>query len=120
MAMDDELFLTKINEIARENRLRLPALRSGELPSAAFLAEWAKFLEECVKKGVALSDERWRRLTVESRIPAHRLRPRTATAATACRPGFSGRARSCSWDCWTSAEVEGRRLAANRKLCPKI
>ena len=69
MPLDDDAFVTRINEISRKNRLRLPALKSGELPSAAFLAEWAKFLEECVRKGVALSDERWRRLTVKTKSP---------------------------------------------------
>jgi len=69
MAIDDELFVGKVNEIARENHLRLPSLRSGEVPTATFLADWAKFLEDCVKKGIALSDERWQWLTLESRIP---------------------------------------------------
>ena len=69
MPLDDDAFVTRINEISRKNRLRLPALKSGELPSAAFLAEWAKFLEECVRKGVALSDDRWRRLTVKTKSP---------------------------------------------------
>jgi hypothetical protein len=67
--MDDELFLERINEIAREHRLRVPAAKDGEAPTTAFLSEWARFLEDCVKKGIALSDERWPRLTVESRSP---------------------------------------------------
>jgi hypothetical protein len=67
--MDDELFLQRVNEIGRDHGLRLPAPRDGEAPSTAFLSEWARFLEDCVKKGIALSDERWSRLTVESRTP---------------------------------------------------
>jgi hypothetical protein len=67
--LDDGVFIAKLNEIAREKRLRLPDLRSGEPPSADFLEEWAKFLEECVKRGITLSDERWQTLTLASRSP---------------------------------------------------
>jgi hypothetical protein len=78
--MDDDAFVARINEISRKNRLKLPALKAGELPSTAFLAEWAKFLEDCVKQGIALSDERWRRMTVTSKTPftAFALEPSTA------------------------------------------
>ena len=69
MPLDDEAFVARINEIARRDRLRLPAVKGGELPSTEFLAEWAKFLEDCVKQGVALSDERWGRVTVQSKSP---------------------------------------------------
>jgi hypothetical protein len=69
MALDDEVFLGKINDISRRNRLSLPAVRAGELPPASFLGEWARFLEDCVRSGVTLSDERWQRLTVTSRSP---------------------------------------------------
>lgn len=67
--MEDELFISKINEIARKNHLKLPALKSGELPSSDFLGVWAMFLEDCVKKGIALSDDRWGRITVKSKNP---------------------------------------------------
>ena len=67
--MDDDLFIIKINEIARKNHLKLPALRSGELPSSEFLDVWGKFHEDCVKKGIALSDDRWQRVTVKSKLP---------------------------------------------------
>jgi hypothetical protein len=67
--MEDALFLAKLNEIARENRLRLPALRSGELPTSDFLDDWAEFLESCVKNGIALSDDRWLRVAVASKSP---------------------------------------------------
>jgi hypothetical protein len=81
--MDDELFLAKLNDIAREHTLRLPASREGEAPSAAFMIEWARFLEDCAKNGIALSDERWPRLTVESRSPhaIFSLDERTSAAA---------------------------------------
>jgi len=85
--MDDGLFLDKINEIARQHRLRLPAPREGEAPSAAFLSEWARFLEDCVKKGITLSDERWQRLTVASRAP-HTVFALDACAQAAVDPDF--------------------------------
>lgn len=69
MPIDDDHFLSKINDISRRNRLVLPALKSGEFPASAFLSNWARFLEECVRNGLALSDERWQRLTVSSRSP---------------------------------------------------
>ena len=87
MAIDDELFVGKLNEIARENHLRLPSLRSGEVPTASFLVEWAKFLEDCVKKGIALSDERWQRLTLESPAP-HAVFGLEQGASTAGDPDF--------------------------------
>lgn len=67
--MDDELFITKVNEIARKNHLKLPALKSGELPPSDFLDHWGRFLEDCVKTGIALSDDRWQRMTVRSKLP---------------------------------------------------
>jgi hypothetical protein len=67
--MEDELFISKINEIARKNHLTLPALKEGDVPSTDFLDVWAMFLEDCVKKGIPLSDERWPRVSVKSRTP---------------------------------------------------
>jgi hypothetical protein len=69
MALDDNLFLTKINDISRRIRLDLPKLTTGDLPPTEFLAHWAKFLEDCVKSGLTLADERWQRLTVKTRSP---------------------------------------------------
>jgi hypothetical protein len=85
--MDDEVFITRINEIARLNRLRLPALSPGEPASAEFLAEWARFLEDCVKKGIGLSDEQWQRVTVQARSP-HTIFALEGTAAPAVDPDF--------------------------------
>ncbi|UCG53665.1 MAG: hypothetical protein JSW58_08960 [Candidatus Latescibacterota bacterium] len=67
--MEDALFLAKLNEIARENRLKLPILTKGELPPSDFLDDWAKFLESCVRKGITLSDDRWLRVAVASKSP---------------------------------------------------
>lgn len=69
MALDDDIFLSKINDISRRNRLSLPVAVQGELPPTEFLALWARFLEDCVKCGLTLADERWQRLTVKSRSP---------------------------------------------------
>ena len=63
--MDNKRFISKLNDITREHRLILPTLRKDETPSSEFLADWAKFLEMCVRKGVSLSDDRWQRVTVE-------------------------------------------------------
>ncbi len=67
--MDDELFVSKINEFARKNHLKLPALKTGDLPSSDFLGVWAVFLEDCVKSGIALSDDRWPRVKLKSSTP---------------------------------------------------
>ncbi len=85
--MDDELFIIRINEIARTNRLRLPALSVGEPPSAEFLAEWARFLEDCVKKGIGLSDEQWQRVTLKARLP-HTVFALEGAASPAIDPDF--------------------------------
>ena len=66
--MDDEMFITKLNEIVQKNRLKLPVLGAAEL-SGDDIARWAHFLELCVKKGFSLADPRWRRLTVTKREP---------------------------------------------------
>lgn len=87
MALDDDVFLGRINDISRRNSLRLPAVKPGELPPASFLAEWAKFLEDCVRGGVPLSDERWQRLTVVSREP-QAVFSLEASSDTASDPDF--------------------------------
>ncbi len=87
MAIDDDHFLSRINEISRRNRLSLPDRKAGELPPAPFLNEWAKFLEDCVKSGIALSDERWQRLTVTSRSP-HAVFSLEGSASVAADPDF--------------------------------
>jgi len=67
--MDDDVFVTKLNEISRDQHLKLPTLRGKELPTSAFLDRWGLFLEACVKKGLSLVDPRWKRLTVHSNSP---------------------------------------------------
>lgn len=47
----------------------MPALDPEEGPTSNFLADWALFLESCVKKGVVLSDPRWQRVTINSNTP---------------------------------------------------
>ena len=71
--MDDDVFVSKLNEISREHRLKLPPLKESELPSSAFLDTWTQFLTVCVKKGLSLSDSRWKRLTVLSNSPHTRF-----------------------------------------------
>ena len=61
--MDDEQFLTRVNGVARQGRLSLPALDEG-VPSHAVVAAWAGFLEGCLRRGVELGDPRWRVLSV--------------------------------------------------------
>lgn len=67
--MDDTNFIRRINEIARRNQLKLPSVKKGDLPPVEFLDDWALFLETCVRQGVALSDDRWKRVAVLSRTP---------------------------------------------------
>ncbi len=71
--MEDKVFVSKLNTIAREEGLKLPFLTAGESPSSEFLDDWARFLEQCVKDGVQLSDARWKRLTVQSNVPHTRF-----------------------------------------------
>jgi hypothetical protein len=71
--MEDTAFLSKLNSIARLESLKLPFLQNGESPSGEFLADWARFLELCVKEGVPLSDPRWKRVTVSSNAPHTRF-----------------------------------------------
>jgi hypothetical protein len=65
--MKNDEFVGRLNDIARGQRLKLPVLQQGESPSSDQLAAWAKFLEECVKSGISLSDERWQWLSAEPR-----------------------------------------------------
>ena len=67
--MDDTHFIKRINEISRQNRLKLPSVGKGDLPPTDFLDDWALFLETCVKEGIHLSDDRWQRVAVLSRTP---------------------------------------------------
>ena len=63
--MDDKAFVSHLNDIARQNAFKLPLLGQNETPDGEFLADWAKFLELCVKKGISLADPRWEQLRVE-------------------------------------------------------
>ncbi|MFQ5512158.1 MAG: hypothetical protein ACE5EO_09940 [Candidatus Krumholzibacteriia bacterium] len=60
--LDDQKFVAKLNQISRSHGRKLPVLRGGETPSGEFLDDWARFLENCVKGGIPLSDPRWQRI----------------------------------------------------------
>lgn len=66
--MNDDQFLRNINRITAENRLSLPVIGGAQAPSAEVSA-WAQFLELCVKKGIKISDPRWRRLSFAKQKP---------------------------------------------------
>jgi hypothetical protein len=66
--MDDRQFLTSINKITAEHRLRLPLIDESP-PSGDVISAWAGFLEVCVKQGIKLSDPRWGRLSIGKQTP---------------------------------------------------
>ena len=66
--MDDERFITTVNRITSENRLRLPVIDESP-PSGDTISAWAEFLQLCVKRGIKLSDTRWARVTIDSHKP---------------------------------------------------
>jgi hypothetical protein len=67
--MNDQRFISTLNTVWHQHGLRMPVLREDESPSSEFLAEWAAFLEDCVKKGIGLSDSRWQRVTIATDSP---------------------------------------------------
>jgi hypothetical protein len=67
--MDDGLFLAKLNQISKEHHLKIPLLTSDEPPTSEEITNWASFVESCVKRGVSMGDPRWKRVTIESRVP---------------------------------------------------
>ena len=71
--MNDQQFISALNAVSRERGLNMPHLAGSEPPTGEFLAEWAEFLETCVKKGIGLSDPRWQRVTIESNTPHSRF-----------------------------------------------
>lgn len=71
--MNDQQFISILNGVSRDHALNMPVLRKADSPTGDFLAEWARFLETCVKKGVGLSDARWKRVTIESNSPHSRF-----------------------------------------------
>jgi hypothetical protein len=71
--VNDTQFITILNAVSRDRGLHLPVLTAGQSPSGEFLAEWAQFLETCVRKGVGVSDPRWQRVAVESNAPCSRF-----------------------------------------------
>lgn len=67
--MNDQRFISTLNAVWSEHGMQMPALRDDESPSSEFLAQWAGFLEGCVKKGIGLSDTRWQRVTIATDSP---------------------------------------------------
>jgi hypothetical protein len=66
--MNDTQFLRNINRIASEHHLKLPVINDSNPPGTAVSA-WAEFLELCVKKGIKISDPRWRRVAFVTQEP---------------------------------------------------
>ena len=67
MIMTGDTFVSTLNRITRQKRLRLPALDSqGDVDA---VAAWASFLGQCVRAGISVSDPRWQRLTIENERP---------------------------------------------------
>ena len=62
--IDDQKFISRLNEISRNQGAPLPVLKRQEDPTGDFMSSWARFLEACVKEGIPLSDPRWQRLGV--------------------------------------------------------
>ena len=66
--MNDDQFLKNVNRITAEHGLALPMI--GDTQSGGDeVSAWAEFLELCVKKGIKMSDPRWRRLAVARQKP---------------------------------------------------
>lgn len=66
--MDDERFIATLNNITSQSRLRLPVIDESP-PSGEAVSAWAAFLQQCVKRGLKLSDPRWGRVTIEQHKP---------------------------------------------------
>ncbi len=66
--MDDEQFISTINKITTQSRLRLPVIDESP-PSGEAISVWAEFLEQCVKRGIKMSDPRWERVTIGRHKP---------------------------------------------------
>ena len=71
--MNDRQFISTLNAVWHNRGMRMPVLSGDRSPSSEFLAEWAEFLEACVKKGIGLSDKRWQRVTIQSDSPGHQF-----------------------------------------------
>ncbi len=64
--MNDAQFISTLNAVTREHRMRLPVLSPKAAPSSEAIEAWASCLELCMKRGIELSDPRWHRVTVKS------------------------------------------------------
>ena len=64
--MNDAKFLSILNGVTREHQLKLPVLPRDKPPTGDAIAAWATCLEQCIKQGIALSDPRWQRVSIDS------------------------------------------------------
>ncbi len=64
--MNDAKFLSILNSITQEHRLKLSVLTRDKPPSSEAITAWATCLEQCIKQGIELSDPRWQRVTIVS------------------------------------------------------
>lgn len=62
--MNDAQFLSTLNAITHDHKLKLPLLSAGKAPSSEDIAVWASCLQLCVKQGISISDPRWKRVKV--------------------------------------------------------
>ena len=63
--MTDAQFLTTLNTITQDHKLKLPLLTADKTPTSDDVAVWASCLQLCVKKGISISDPRWKRVKVK-------------------------------------------------------
>jgi len=64
--MDDSQFTNILNRLSHEKRIDIRRFHS-KTPKGADVSSWVDLLQSAIREGVALSDPRWRRLTVENR-----------------------------------------------------
>ena len=67
--MDDKKFISRLNQILLENDLTLPLIDGNNAGDGAVVSSWANFLRICVKRGIALSDPRWERVSIKKQKP---------------------------------------------------
>jgi len=79
--MDNEQFVARLNRILADRKLTLPPLDPVAPPSGDVVAQWAAFLQECVRAGIHISDPRWQQLSITRQGPV------TQFVLDAPRPG---------------------------------
>jgi len=63
--MTDAQFLATLNTITQNHKLKLPLLTADKAPTSDDVAVWASCLQLCVKRGISISDPRWKRVKVK-------------------------------------------------------